>query len=140
MAVWGIGAYYQGDDPADKTEEFINRGKAYIGWERSAAPAILKMFSSIKCGDIIYIKAFVPKSKELKIKAVGIVTNTYVTKVDNGGPSNSLGSEISVKWKREFKGFSIAVSPEMIRYNVYNNTLYEEFNPEILSLVIDSII
>ena len=31
MAVWGIGAYYKESDPADKTEEFLSHGCAYIG-------------------------------------------------------------------------------------------------------------
>jgi hypothetical protein len=57
------------------------------------------MFDSIKIGDIVYIKSFVPKTKQLHIKAIGIVTSTEKK------TSNSLGIGIPVQWKQNFTAY-----------------------------------
>ena len=131
MAVWGIGAYYKGSSAADKTAEFLKDGCVYIGWDETEASALYRMFDSIKLGDIIYIKSFVPKTKQLHIKAIGIVTNTEKEK------SNSLGTGISVRWKQGFIPITLTVTPQIYRNNVFNNTLFEEFNEEIIRSIVD---
>ena len=131
MAVWGIGAYYRNSSPADKTAEFLNDGCAYIGWDETEASALYRMFDSIKLGDIIYIKSFVPRSKQLHIKAIGIVTSTEKK------TSNSLGMGIPVQWKQNFTSITVPVTPQIHRNNVFNNTLFEEFNKEIICRIID---
>ena len=133
MAVWGIGAYYKGSSPADKTDEFLNDKRAYIGWNEPDAPALYRMFDSIKAGDLIYIKSFAPKTKQLQIKAVGIVKDTKKE------ASDSLGTGISVRWKQCFTPITVDVTPQIYRNNVFNNTLYEEFNDNIIKEVIDGL-
>ena len=92
------------------------------------------MFDSIKIGDIIYIKSFVPKTNQLHIKAIGIVINTEKKR------SDYLGTGISVKWKQNFLPFTISVTPQIYRNNVFNNTLFEEFNREIISKIVNEIL
>ena len=133
MAIWGIGAYYKGAINEDKTDEFINNGYAYIGWNEKEAPALYRMFDSIKIGDIIFIQAFVPRSKKLTIKALGIVTDTKKQ-------INGLGTGIKVAWKKDFKSFSTVATQEIYRNNVFNNTLYEEFNESISKRIIDALL
>lgn len=133
MAVWGIGAYYKGDNSIDKTQDFINQGFACIGWEEKDAPALYQMIKSVKTGDIIYIKSFTPNQKQLYIKAVGIVTDNYKKHTD-------LGYGVKVKWKKDFnKAVKLSVSSEMYRNNVFSNTLYEEYNENIISQLVDII-
>ena len=134
MAVWGIGAYYRNSSPADKTAEFLNDGCAYIGWDETEASALYRMFDSIKLWDIIYIKSFVPRTKQLHIKAIGIVTNTEKK------TSNSLGTGIPVQWKQNFTSVTVPVTPQIYRNNVFNNTLFEEFNKEIICRIIDKLL
>lgn len=134
MAVWGIGAYYKGANPSDKTAEFLNDGCAYIGWDETEASALYRMFDSIKIGDIVYIKSFVPKTKHLHIKAIGIVTSTEKK------TSNSLGTGIPVQWKQNFTPIIISVTPQIFRNNVFNNTLFEEFNGEIIRKIAGELI
>ena len=129
MAVWGIGAHYHGNVKEDKTSDFIINERAYIGWNEKDAPALYRMLDSIKIGDVIYIKSFSLRNKELIIKAVGIVKDTKKT-------YNNLGTGIDVAWKNNFKSFSISVTPEIYRNNVFNNTLYEEFNKSIIDAII----
>lgn len=133
MAVWGIGAYYKGDNGTDKTQDFINQGFACIGWSENDAPALYQMIKSVKIGDIIYIKSFTPNQKQLCVKAVGIVT-------DNCKNHDRLGYGVKVKWKKEFsESINITVSSEMYRNNVFNNTMYEEYNENIISKLVDII-
>lgn len=134
MAVWGIGAYYKNASPQDKTNDFLSEGCAYIGWDETEASALYRMFDSLKNGDIIYIKAFVPRSKKLKIKAVGIVKDVQKR------TSHTLGTGICVIWKRNFNPITIDITPEIYRNNVFNNTLFEEFNSDIIELLIDELI
>lgn len=82
----------------------------------------------------MYIKSFVPRTKQLHIKAIGIVTNT-VQKT-----SELLGTGISVKWKQDFVPITTTVSPQMYRNNVFNNTLYEEYNEKIICDLVNALI
>ncbi len=134
MAIWGIGAFYNSAEPADKTEEFINNDCACIGWNNDEAPALHLMLNSIKLGDIMYIKSFIPKTKQLNIKAVGIVNDTMKK------PYENLGTGVSVIWKEDFEPFTIAIDNAMYKNNVFNNTLYEEYNLEIINKIIDTFI
>ena len=133
MAVWGIGAYYKGSEKADKTDDFLLKEKAYLGWSETEAPALHRMFDSIKAGDIIYIKSFALSTRKMIIKAVGLVTDTKKE-------LDSLGIGICVKWKEDFSEITVEVSEDIYRNNVFNNTLYEEYNPKIIKEIIKSIL
>ncbi len=54
MAIFGIGAYYDGDDVS---EEFIFDQIIGTGWPITEAPELHEYFTTLKVGDIIYIKA-----------------------------------------------------------------------------------
>lgn len=134
MAIWGIGANY--NDPDGKKRNvlrlFLASGRAYIGYRQAQAPSLHRMLGTIKAGDIIYVKSF--WAKRLNIKALGIVTDPTAVKTDD------MGTGISVKWKKDFKAISFDTDAPGGKNNVYSNTLYEEFNPEIANLLIDELI
>lgn len=134
MAVWAIGAFYSNAEPTDKTEAFLENKCACIGWNKENAPSLHFMFNTIKAGDIIYIKAFVPKTKQLHIKAVGIVNDTAKKSY------NDLGTGVSVVWKNDFRPFSITVNDAMYKNNVFNNTLYEEYDINVINKIIKTFI
>jgi len=112
--MWGIGAYWSGDNPPDKTQSFIDEQCAQIGWSSNDAPALYEQFAQIEAGDIIYIKSK-PPGKKLHIKAIGYVLD----KPD--------GSKVKVKWMPN-TSFEHDISAIESRYNVYSLTLYEEMN------------
>ena len=122
VAIYGLGAYYH----EDVTSEFLSNGIACVGWDRTDAPALYNMMVHIKVGDIIYIKSH-PIDRGLIIKAVGIVTDGEVISTDLGDAC------LRVTW--------IWVGNEELgkipdKYNVRNNTLYEEHNPTIQRVVV----
>jgi len=125
MAIYGIGAYYNGTD--DVSEEFVNKNLACIGWDASDAPTLHLMLRYIKVGDIIYIKS-APIGQGLRVKAIGIVADNSIV-ID---PIIKTG--ITMKWIWTGNDV-INVSDD--KNNIRNNTLYEELDivaqKEILS-------
>ena len=82
----------------------------------------------------MYIKSMSIATKELLIKAVGVVTDNNITFYkDTVGSYLGNGVKVNWLWNDEKR---IKISDEMYRYNVFNNTLYEEFNSDIQKLVI----
>ncbi len=127
MAVWGIGAYNK-DKRESRVKEFINNGCACIGWTRKQAPTLYRVFDSIKNGDIIYIKSYYIKEKRVSIKAIGKVIEKDETKPDKD-------QEIKVNWICKHPIEPEWLNSQEIRYNVYLNTLYQEYNSRILEKI-----
>lgn len=131
MAIYGIGAYYEGT--TDVSEDFIEKELACIGWSESDAPSLYQVLKYIKVGDIVYIKS-APIGLGLKVKGVGIVIDNKFIEDDD------LGTGVKVKWLWTGNESLGEISD---KYNVRNNTLYEEFNKtiqlKILSLIINKL-
>lgn len=127
MAIFGIGADFSGES---MVQFFLDNQIAGIGYNYEDAPAIHRLLNGIKMGDIIYIKSHPPQIG-LIIKAVGIVRRPDVL-------PNEHGFGIDADWV--WHGPEIRLGQIDDRYNVRNNTLYEEFNPEICNRVIDLLI
>lgn len=136
MAVWGIGTFYKNPNGQGEpvTNKFIQNNCACTGWEKEQAPTIHTLFNSIKINDVVYLKKFYIPRRRLTILAVGIVTDTF-DKID------SLGYGVSVKWiKSSIKNSNyIELSREEARYNVYRNTIYQEYCNRVLDKVIAEI-
>lgn len=126
MAIFGIGASY---DNIDVSQNFIENNIACVGWSIEEAPALHEILGFIKVGDIIYIKT-APIGQGIRVKAVGIVTDNSLRIIDD------LGTGISVRWF--WCGYeNIGMIDD--KYNVRNNTLYEEFNKEVQNFVLNLI-
>ena len=124
MAVYGIGANYDGT--RDVSGDFISRNIACVGWSLQDAPTLHEILKHIKTGDIIYIKSH-PPSIGLIIKAVGIVIGNHILS------DPDLGDGVQVRW--EWTGDRrIGILGD--RYAVRNITLYEEYNFDIITTVI----
>lgn len=125
MAVYGVGAYYD----EDVSGEFIQRNLVGVGWEEDDAPELQQYFRALKVGDIVYIKAAFG-GNDITVKAIGIIR-------DNEVLSNDLVTTgRNVKWLSTDR-FVIPKPTE--KNNVRSNTVYEEFHPIVLSLIIDRI-
>ena len=123
MAIFGIGAKY---DERDVYPDFVARNVACVGWDENDFPTLHSILKHIKTGDIVYIKSH-PPSIGLIIKAVGIVIGQGVMQ------DQDLGNGIQVNW--------IWTGEERIgkledKYPVRNLTLYEEYNYDVQSRVI----
>jgi hypothetical protein len=126
VAVFGVGAFYDGS--RDVSLSFIEQGIACVGWSEQDAPALHSLLRRIQTGDIVYIKAH-PPGRELIVKGVGVVTDDVVR--DYG----DLGRGVHVRWV--WRGNEVFPEAENERYNVRNNTLYEEMSPAVKTSVLN---
>ncbi|MCK9398526.1 MAG: hypothetical protein M0Q51_00845 [Bacteroidales bacterium] len=128
MAIYGIGAYYEGS--TDVSGDFIDNELACVGWSKTDAPSLHEILRYLKVGDIIYIKS-APIGQDLRVKAVGIIIDNELVFNDE------LGTGVRVKWL--WTGNEV-LGDFHDKYNVRNNTLYEEFNKSIQSKILSLII
>jgi hypothetical protein len=127
VAIFAVGAYYD----EDVSDDFIKNNIAGPGWSKSDAPELHQYINSLKVGDIIYIKSASPASKDIIVKAIGVVAdNVLVT----NSPVVSAGRNI--KWLVT-KDFRIPKPKE--KNNVRLNTMYEEFHPEVQKAILDKL-
>jgi len=118
MAIFGVGAFH--NNKTDVSADFLRQGIACVGWPKKGAPALHNLLRHIRVGDIIYIKAH-PPGRNLTVKAIGIVTDNNIKGY------KTLGQGVSVRWV--WRGKEIFHEETNERYNVRNNTLYEEMSP-----------
>ncbi len=127
MAIYGIGAYYDGDDVSD---EFIDNNIVGTGWTITDAPELHVYFATLKVGDIVYIKAAAFGSVDISIKGIGVITDNVILT-----PANHYLTQIgrNVRWLNTDKFF---VPRPAEKNNVRSNTVYEEFHPLVQQEII----
>lgn len=130
MAIYGIGSMY--GRSIERKNEFLASHCACIGWKKEEAPALHQMLRKIKVGDFIYIKSFAVIKKELRVKAVGIV-------ISDEREKDNLGEGVTVKWLWDCRDTPavIDITDEVYKNNVFNNTLYEEYNSSIQERILE---
>ena len=127
MAIYGIGAYYD----EDVSQDFIKRKIIGCGWSEKDAPEI-SILRSLKVGDIVYLKSFSPSSEDLIIKGIGIIVDDVVIE-----KSSIVQCGRNVRW---FLTEEFRIKKPHEKYNVRNNTIYEEYNLLIQRLILKKII
>jgi len=136
MAIYGCGANYNGQD---MSLDFIENECVCVGYENEEAPAIYEILRRAKIGDIVYLKSFSPKGSLLTIKAIGIFD--YMDREINSESlieyPNKLGHGRKVKWLVLNEQIKISLSPQDYTYNVYSNTLYEEYSERIAEEILE---
>ena len=123
MAIFGIGATYD----RDVSNEFIDNGVACVGWDATDASALHEILRFLKLGDIIYIKS-APIGKGIRVKGIGIVKDNTLISIPN------LGTGVLVNWV--WSGYE-NLGTIRDKYNVRNNTLYEEFNRDVQTRILE---
>lgn len=134
MATYAFGAAYGGTD--DKTRAFVNSGFAFIGWPPDEAPYLHAMLRQIEIGDLVFLKSAAP-SVGLMIKAAGIVTDNEIKQ------DWDLGFGVKVDWAFTGEvggGKNLLIGKLNDKADfMRGGTLYREFHPVVLNLVIDLI-
>lgn len=129
MSIYAFGANYNGND---MTDNFFEKNCVGIGWEKKDNEAGHNIVRSIKAGDIVYIKSC-NFGSDIAVKAVGIVTDYEVKSI-----SGVAEIARNVKWISKDE-FSVQNQKDTDKNNVRSNSVYEEFNPVVISKVIDAV-
>lgn len=140
MAIYGAGSNWDGDEIK---EDFFNNSNYVIGWNINDAQDLYNMISTLKVGDIIYLKANKPGSFDIRVKGIGIVKSSLISVLFEKGEnlsSTRKNFELPVEWVHKDE-FIISIPKHIGKLtNVRAATLYEEFLPFVQSKIIDKII
>ena len=129
MAVFAFGADYDGRDVFN---DFIKHNCVGIGWSYKDNTAGHNIIKSIKAGDIVYIKKC-NMGSPITVRAVGIVTDYEIKSV----PGVAKIAR-NVKWLCT-NSFVISNPKNTDKNNVRSNSVYEEFNLDVIGPVIAAI-
>ena len=139
MAIFGFGSNWSGKEVK---ETFFDEGKIIIGWDDETAADVYSFVSSLKIGDIIYLKSNQPGSRTIKVKGIGIVTGNFIECIKNNEHSSTDITDgnnffIKVKWLIK-KEFEINIPENVGRLtNIRAATLYEEYLPFVQNKIIE---
>lgn len=140
MAIFGAGSNWDGDELKD---DFFSNENYVIGWSINDAQDLYNLISSIKVGDIIYLKANRPGSLEIRVKGIGIVKSSLLTFLFEKGENLSVvrnNFELPVKWVDKQEFFITIPADTGKLTNVRAATLYEEYLPFVQTEIINRII
>lgn len=140
MAIYGAGSNWDGDEIKD---DFFANNNYVIGWDINDAQDLYNMLSTVKIGDIIYLKANRPGSLDIRIKGIGIVRNSLLNILFEKGENLSStrnNFELPVEWIDTDEFFITIPSNTGKLTNVRAATLYEEFLPFVQNEIINRII
>lgn len=133
MAIFGIGANFNNQDVSNV---FISCSSIGIGWDVKYAPDLHEFIKSLKVGDIIYIKSFSPSYPNLKIKAIGLIANSEILDEESSDGNFAIGRNVLWCCIEEFE----LQKPKPEKNNVRNNSIYEEFNPKVQTIILEKIL
>lgn len=143
MAIFGAGSNWGGDEIR---EQLFNNNNYLIGWDVINAEDLYTLISTIKVGDIIYLKSNRPGSLNIRVKGIGFVTQSLIQALfkNEVDLANSRANfELPVEWIFRDE-FIISIPEDTGKLtNIRAATLYEEFLPfvqsEILNLILSRI-
>lgn len=126
MSVFAFGANYNG---RDVFKDFISNDCVGIGWSYKDNTSGHHMIQTMKAGDIVYIKSCNIGS-DITVRAIGVITD-YECKII----PNVAAIARNVKWLDKTT-FVIPNPKNTDKNNVRSNSVYEEFNLDIIGQLI----
>jgi len=139
MAIYGAGSNWDG---TEIKEQLFDNNNYVIGWDIVNAEDLYTLISSIKVGDIIYLKSNRPGSLNIRIKGIGIVTQSLMqTLFENEIDLSNMRAnfELPVNWiSTENRTISIPNDTGKLT-NVRAATLYEEYLPFVQNEILNTL-
>jgi hypothetical protein len=142
LAIFGVGSKWNEEELKGR---FFQEEKFILGWNEDSAEDLYSFISTLKVGDILYIKSSSPGSREIKVKGVGIVKQNLLSCIASGDLGNesfksweSLFVKVSWLIKDEFK-ISIPKGKGKLT-NVRAATIYEEYLPFVQEKIVESLV
>lgn len=132
MSIYAIGAFHH----KDVSNDFIESNIVGVGWSLQDAPELHQFMTTLKVGDVVYIKACAFGSSDITVKAIGIIKDSEIKSIPG-----LVAIARNVKWQctSSFKidnPFHKENTEESEKLNHRSNTIYEEFHPYVQSEII----
>jgi len=142
MAIFGAGSKWDGDEMKD---DFFRDENYVIGWNYASAKDLYVAIAALKAGDIIYLKANAPGSKDIRIKGIGLVVKNFMTSIidDELTLSDFTSWEslsIRVKWVVKDEFIVTIPGNEGKLTNVRAATFYEENLPYVQNAILNKLL
>ena len=140
MAIYGAGSKW-GQEQTEMKTKFFKEEKFILGWNDESAEDIYEALSSLKVGDIIYLKSNQPGSRTIRVKGIGIVVSSFMQCILNGELSTDEINDweslfIKVKWIKQ-EEFTIKIlSTKGKLTNIRAASFYEEYLPHVQQEII----
>lgn len=141
MAIFGAGSNWDGKE---KKNDFFNKEKFVIGWGYQDAIDLYDAVSLLKAGDIVYLKSNQSGSRTIRVKGIGIVTQTFIHCLIEKGLTKEAITEgnsfyIKIKWIIKDEFHINIPSTEGKLTNVRAATFYEEYLPFVQKEIINKL-
>lgn len=142
MAIFGVGSKWKDEELKD---QFFSEGKFILGWNEDSAKDLYAFVSSLKVGDILYIKASAPGSRSIRVKGVGVVTKNIIGCLNSGDFGTSSISDwqslfVRVAWVHMDEFTLVIPEHEGKLTNIRAATIYEEYLPFVQEAILSKII
>ncbi len=139
MAIYGAGSNW---NRTEIKQNLFDNNNYLIGWDIVNAEDLYTLISSIKVGDIIYLKSNQPGSLNVRIKGIGVVTRSlmqtlFENEIDLSNRSPNF--ELPVNWISRDE-FTISIPADKGKLtNIRAATLYEEYLPFIQTEILNAL-
>ncbi len=142
MAIFGVGSNWGGEELKDR---FFSEGKFILGWNEESAKDLYACVASLKVGDILYIKANQPGSRNIRVKGVGIVIKSLMGCMTSGEFQSSSVSDweslfVHVAWVHQEEFLLTIHAEEGKLTSMRAATIYEEYLPVVQESILAKII
>lgn len=141
MAIYGAGSVWNDDE---MNEIFFQQGRFILGWNDENAKDLYDAITTLKVGDIIYLKSNAPGSRNIRVKGIGVVSKSFVQSITDGDYRNVAIEDwdslfVTVNWIRR-EEFRIVIPTEEGKLtNIRAASFYEEFLPFVQTAILNSL-
>ncbi len=141
MAIFGAGSNWDG---VEMKNDFFKNENFVIGWDYDNAKDLYDAVSLLKAGDIVYLKANQVGSRTIRVKGIGIVTQSFIhCLIEKGLTKENIADWnsffIRVKWIVKDKFHIQIPDSEGKLTNVRAATFYEEYLPFVQTEILNQL-
>lgn len=141
MAIFGAGSNWDG---VEMKNDFFKNENFVIGWDYDNAKDLYDAVSLLKAGDIVYLKANQVGSRTIRVKGIGIVTQSFIhCLIEKGLTTENITDWnsffIKVKWIFKDEFYINIPDYEGKLTNVRAATFYEEYLPFVQTEIINQL-
>lgn len=141
MAIYGAGSNWDGDEMKDV---FFEKEQFILGWNDEHAKDLYEAITTLKTGDIIYLKSNSPGSRKIRVKGIGVVTKCFIQNITEGEYANQSVKDwdslfVKVKWIQKEEFHIVIPKDEGKLTNVRAASFYEEYLPFVQERILTTL-